>query len=77
MSDPREDDLRTTYDAVSADLQALAATERAKQAERPGTKRHARLALRAKQQADRLRKTTAVEAELATELEADPGPGPS
>ena len=77
MSDPREDDLRTTYDAVSDGLHELAETEREKQAERPGTRRHAKLARKAKQQAEELRTTTAVESELATELEEDPGPGPS
>jgi hypothetical protein len=77
MSDPREDDLRTTYDAVEDELAQLAATEEAKQAERPGTRRHAALARKALQHADRLRQTTAVEAELAEELEADPGVGPS
>ena len=77
MSDPREDDLRTTYEAVSDELQELAATEREKQAERPGTPRHAKLARKAKAHADALRTSTAVEAELATELEKDPGPGPT
>ncbi len=77
MSDPREDDLRTTYEEVDAELSRLAATEEAKQATRPGTPAHAELARQAKEQAERLRQTTAVEAELAEELEADPGAGPS
>ena len=77
MTDPREDDLRTTYDEVDAQLSKLAATEEAKQALRPGTPAHAELARQAKEQADQLRQTTAVEAELADELEADPGAGPS
>jgi hypothetical protein len=77
MSDPREDDLRTTYDAVDEELARLAATEEAKQAQRPGTPKHAALARKAKEQADRLRQATAVESELADELESDPGAGPS
>jgi hypothetical protein len=77
MSDPREDDLRTTYDEVDAKLSKLAATEAAKQAQRPGTHEHAELARQAKEQAAELRQATAVEAELADELEADPGAGPS
>jgi hypothetical protein len=77
VSDPRQDDLRTTYDVVDDELTKLAATEEAKQAQRPGTHRHAELARKAKEQADRLQQSTAIEAELAEELEADPGPGPS
>ena len=77
MSDHREDDLRTTFDAVDDELAQLAATEEAKQAQRPGTRAHAALARKAKAQADRLQQSTAIEAELANELEADPGPGPS
>jgi hypothetical protein len=77
MSDPREDDLRTTYDAVDDVLAKLKATEEAKQATRPGTPAHAELARQAKEQAETLRQTTAVESELADELEADPGAGPS
>ena len=77
MSDPREDDLRATYDEVDAELTTLAATERAKQMQRPGTREHAALARKAKAQADQLRRTTAVEAELADELEADPSAGPA
>jgi hypothetical protein len=77
MTDPREDDLRTTYDEVDAQLSRLTATEEAKQALRPGTPEHAELARLAKEQADKLRRATAVEAELADELEADPGGGPS
>jgi len=77
MSDPREDDLRTTYAEVEDQLTQLAATEAAKQAHRPGTPTHAALARKAKQQADRLRHATAVESELADELEQDPGAGPS
>ena len=77
MSDPREDDLRTTYEEVDAELTRLAATEAAKQATRPGTPAHAELARQAKEQADRLRQTTAVESELADELEAEPGSRPS
>lgn len=76
MSDPREDDLRTTYDVVSGQLEELAETEAEKQAERPGTERHAELAQAAKVQAEELRRSTAIEAELAEELEADPGPRP-
>ena len=77
MSDPREDDLRTTYDAVEDELAKLTATEHAKQAERPGTRSHAALARKAKEHADRLRQTAAVEAQIADELEADPGRRPS
>jgi hypothetical protein len=77
MSDPREDDLRTTYDQVDAELAKLAATEQAKQKKRPGTREHAALARKAKEQADELRRTTAVESELADELEADPSAKPS
>ena len=77
MSDPREDDLRATYDEVDAELSKLTATEHAKQATRPGTPAHAELARQAKEQADRLRETTAVESELADELESDPGARPS
>jgi hypothetical protein len=77
VSDPREDDLRTTYDVVDDELTKLAATEEAKQAQRPGTPTHAALARKAKEQADKLQRSTAIEAELAEELEADPGPGPS
>ncbi len=77
MSDPREDDLRATYDEVDAGLSKLAATEQAKQATRPGTPAHAELARQAKEQANRLRETTAVESELADELESDPGTRPS
>ena len=77
MSDPREDDLRTTYEEVDAELSRLAATEEAKQATRPGTPAHAELARQAMHQADKLRRTTAVESQLADELEADPGTGPS
>ena len=77
MSDPREDDLRTTYDAVEDELAKLTATEHAKQAERPGTRSHAALARKAKQHADELRTATAVEAQIADELEADPGHRPS
>jgi len=77
MSDPREDDLRTTYDAVEEELAKLAATEEAKQAQRPGTQAHAELAREALRQADKLRQTTAVESQLADELESDPGVGPS
>ena len=77
MSDPREDDLRTTYDEVEKELETLAQTEARKQAARPGTERHARLAREAKRSAERLRRSTAIEAELAEELEADPGPGPT
>ncbi len=76
MSDPREDDLRTTYEAVDDELSELRRTEEAKQAERPGTPRHAELARKAKEQADLLRRTTAVEAELADELEDNPGRAP-
>ena len=77
MSDPREDDLRTTYDAVEDELAKLTAAEKAKQAQRPGTRSHAALARKAKEHADRLRATTAVEAQIADELEADPGHRPS
>ena len=77
MSDPREDDLRATYDEVSTELETLADTEARKQAARPGTERHVRLALEAKQSAERLRRSTAIEAELAEELESDPGPRPA
>jgi hypothetical protein len=77
MSDPREDDLRTTYDAVDEELAKLTATEDAKQAERPGTPKHAELARKAKEHADRLRDATAVESELADELVTDPGVRPT
>jgi hypothetical protein len=77
VSDPRQDDLRTTYDAVEDELARLKATEDAKQATRPGTPAHAELARQAKEQAETLRQTTAVESELANELEAEPGAGPS
>jgi hypothetical protein len=76
LTDPRQDDLRATYDEVSSQLDELAATEAEKQATPPGTKRHARLARAAKHMADRLRHTTAIEAELAEELEGQPGPKP-
>jgi hypothetical protein len=77
VSDPREDDLRTTYDAVEDELARLKATEEAKQATRPGTPEHAELARQAKEQAETLRRTTAVESQLADELEAKPGAAPS
>ena len=76
MSDPREDDLRTTYDEVATELETLAETEARKQAARPGTERHVRLAREAKQAAERLRRSTAIEAELAEDLESDPGRQP-
>jgi hypothetical protein len=77
VSDPRQDDLRTTYDEVTIGLEALAETEARKQASRPGTERHASLARKARSLAERLRHSTAIEAELAEQLEADPGPRPA
>ena len=76
MSDPREDDLRTTYDEVASQLESLAEVEAEKQMTRPGTEPHVRLARKAQQQAERLRESTAVEAELALELHDEPGPRP-
>ena len=76
MSDPREDDLRTTYDEVASQLEDLAETEAAKQETRPGTKRHVKLAKEAKVMAEELRKTTAMQAALAEDLEEDPAPKP-
>ena len=76
MSDPREDDLRATYDEVSSQLESIAKTEAEKQVTKPGTEQHVRLARKAWQQAERLRESTAVEAELAGELHDDPGPRP-
>ena len=76
MSDPREDDLRTTYDEVSSQLEELSQTEAEKQHSRPGTDRHVQLARKAKAQAERLRESTQIEAELAGDLRDDPGPRP-
>jgi len=77
MTDPRQDDLRTTYDEVTNGLQELAETEARKQQTRPGTERHVQLARKAEALAARLRHSTAIETELAEDLEADPGPGPA
>ena len=73
MTDPRQDDLRTTYDEVTDGLEALADTEAQKQATRPGTEQHVRLAREAEALAERVRHSTAIETELAEELEAEPG----
>ncbi len=77
MTDPRQDDLRTTYDEVSNGLDELAETEARKQETRPGTERHVELARKAEALAERLRHSTAIETDLAEELEADPGPRPA
>lgn len=73
MTDPRDDDLRVTYERLDEELDALEETEDAKQRIQPGTRDHVRLARTAHERARRVQDLAAAERELAEDIAARRG----